>query len=845
MALSNSETFTAMGKISILGFLDDILSHLICLEADRSQDRKELANRLLKILPTICSENGADLNLEQLRKAAMFSRAYLEIIYDHFHQFSKFRVEEQISILQISYGWNPFEKTAKWVFSAPMAKHLRQEELADGLPPRPSADIHLFPFSSPIRKYFGHIVRSRKYKKNLHFFTSLLLGGKRACAEPSDEMIKSSLESHAKTLSKEPEQLKFKNLRSYLHRALMGASRFKSGPLKDTGGASYLTTRSMGGKFEEVVRRFNGCTLMEPIHNSCLYYMDSRGRTLYGREIPSYADIRSQIGEMDNVKAIGLLEALKVRIITTGDAAMSVYLEKHRKQIHDFLRKISCLKALGAPKITESDLADLREKESNLGLNFPWWVSGDYSAATDNLNMAVTKQAIEEICQAIGCEGDIGLMMSSLTGTHLNYPSHPEIESREQKNGQLMGNPMSFPILCLANLAGYWASLEQYLQRPVDINDLPVLINGDDILFRADGEFLSLWRDKIKSLGFSLSIGKYYVHPRVATLNSQFFLDQKEIGYYNPGLLFKGFAGNKKKAQFLPIEAISDELLRGAYNKQRAFARFKHYWGSTLDLATDRGRLNLFLPRSAGGLGGQPYGLVENVDYYISEANKRLAYSLHRLQNHCPIQAEAWTNCPMRENLNCHNSICDNARLPKRAIWMENDPRHEDYQILLKRGLHISPHKKEIELKSFACLEPHSDQTYPSFQMGVPVMAGEPLWLPIGRISPSAGVIPSRFELDAPLDRCHSPSPIQMELPSLDRLDFEDYEKKIITLPPGAFRMDRSFDPKIEARWYRRISQRDRRWLYATYPPPKDLPDPVERKLRVFSGKINPISSSI
>jgi hypothetical protein len=149
-----------------------------------------------------------------------------------------------------------------------------------------------------------------------------------------------------------------------------------------------------------------------------------------------------------------------------------------------------------------------------------------------------------------------------------------------QKNGQLMGSVLSFPILCIANLLCYWNTLRIYqwllensLQSlagssptgafalyldelkifdtlspadallrfetsllrtfaercPIDYNptrlqDLPVLVNGDDILFRSNSLFNAIWENYGYTLaGFQKSVGKNYLSRSYLTINSECF----------------------------------------------------------------------------------------------------------------------------------------------------------------------------------------------------------------------------------------------------------------------------------------------------------------------------------
>jgi hypothetical protein len=109
-----------------------------------------------------------------------------------------------------------------------------------------------------------------------------------------------------------------------------------------------------------------------------------------------------------------------------------------------------------------------------------------------------------------------------------------------QENGQLMGNPLSFPILCVCNYVAYHVSWEQYLGRELTVKEVSqlhyVLINGDDILFRSNPEHYSVWKRVVDSVGLTPSVGKNFFHSRVAQINSELFIDdgREETVYSAP-----------------------------------------------------------------------------------------------------------------------------------------------------------------------------------------------------------------------------------------------------------------------------------------------------------------------
>lgn len=142
------------------------------------------------------------------------------------------------------------------------------------------------------------------------------------------------------------------------------------------------------------------------------------------------------------------------------------------------------------------------------------FVSGDYESATDNLSLAVTVRILSRI---LSHARDIPASVRDFALRSLIA----EIEYRDlggrvvhQQRGQLMGNFLSFPLLCLHNYLAFRWSVPR---------DVPLRINGDDIVFRCRPEELERWRENVGAAGLTLSSGKTMVDGRLFSLNSAFF----------------------------------------------------------------------------------------------------------------------------------------------------------------------------------------------------------------------------------------------------------------------------------------------------------------------------------
>lgn len=259
-----------------------------------------------------------------------------------------------------------------------------------------------------------------------------------------------------------------------------------------------------------------------------------------------------------------------------------------------------------------------------------------------------------------------------------SVPSSPQAEA-QQVNGQLMGNPASFPILAIVNLIGFWQSLEDHLGREVDASDLPVLVNGDDIVFRADDSLFRRWKQTIEQLGLTLSVGKSYVHRSILSLNSELFRmtgsgtsesDFRKIEFLNLGLLRKGFAQKTLPAHACAVAPSLTEVLRGAHDHSRALRRFLHFWRSEVESCTRGGLLNLFLPTAVGGVGAEaPPGL----SFETTLKQRSLAIAMKKSMEESPHEHASLTCALIRRGAG--SASIKREKRPQAAAWTHC--RHE------------------------------------------------------------------------------------------------------------------------------------------------------------------------
>jgi hypothetical protein len=250
-----------------------------------------------------------------------------------------------------------------------------------------------------------------------------------------------------------------------------------------------------------------------------------------------------------------VLEPLKCRLVSKGPPDLYWLSKGLQITLWKHLSRLPATVLVGRP-LFESDLVDLFSKSPQCGPeNSDWydissfsrvrsksgitylkdmrWISVDYKSSTDYINMNLTLLGLKMVLDMLGDripelrKGSPWYeCYMSVLGPHvIHYPGNgvDDIEPFLQTNGQLMGSILSFPFLCMLNLAVFWAAWTEFTQRTWKLEDLPVLVNGDDMLCYAHKSFVPVLQRYQKLVGFVPSPGKYWWHPYLASINTQLF----------------------------------------------------------------------------------------------------------------------------------------------------------------------------------------------------------------------------------------------------------------------------------------------------------------------------------
>lgn len=454
----------------------------------------------------------------------------------------------------------------------------------------------------------------RLAKKDLSFFYSLQKGSKKAWSALGKLKEKAALDKHYERLTTDhgllPEDL---------HDEVVQTSRriFRScrGPVAGTkflpsGSACLQATRREGGAlglFEQyhmpLESREAKIVGKLPVLNASLgawrqsqydIAMDSALRNLHDID-----DAGISAGTSVSVQAIP--EPGKFRIITKGDGYLYSALQPLQGQM------LSDWKHCSAATMRDQDLTEKVRSLDAAVPDMPLWCSVDYEAATDLLKRDATTSALEPLMG----HPLWGLACASLMRGWIEYPDGRVGVARD---GQLMGSPLSFAILCCVNLAVYHTALKRWYRaqksryRRMVMTKLwnQVLVNGDDMLFKGNEELIRIFRQTALDAGLKFSQGKNYSSPDCCMINSQVFRRtggvMRRYGYLNMKLIL-GVSLKSGESHATPTQIGKDlsEMVKLCPWTSCAIPKALSRWGK--DWFGPIYRPNWYLPVHLGGFG--------------------------------------------------------------------------------------------------------------------------------------------------------------------------------------------------------------------------------------------------
>jgi hypothetical protein len=275
-----------------------------------------------------------------------------------------------------------------------------------------------------------------------------------------------------------------------------------------------------------------------------------------------------RFGGLGNMQVIAFPEPGKYRVITKGDGYLFTALQPVQGAM------ISCWKNQPWASMRSSDLTE-KVRLMHVSTHLPYFCSVDYEAATDLLKKDATLYAVQGLLESNPQFSD--LILSAFLPGDLFYGSRKRgtrgfKEPITGIDAQPMGHPLSFPLLCVINLAVLVETLDQWENEEDsefsgDKKDesrrvlATALVNGDDMLFRCTRKMFEIFRAVSASAGLKASAGKNYVSKTFAVINSQYYRvvhgQIQRFGYLNQRLLL---GNNIKDESYCTPEMVSEGL---------------------------------------------------------------------------------------------------------------------------------------------------------------------------------------------------------------------------------------------------------------------------------------------
>jgi hypothetical protein len=202
----------------------------------------------------------------------------------------------------------------------------------------------------------------------------------------------------------------------------------------------------------------------------------------------------------------------KHRVVTMQSAGVKRVLAPVHNALYDHISSFGwCVRGDITKGDFETVLNDRREGES--------FISGDYQSATDNIYLP----AVETIVRVISedpelTEEEREVLLESFTDVRWKRLAFDD--EFVIKRGSMMGNLVSFPLLCLLNKASFDIACDITYDGEVDRKGR---FNGDDCLFCGPPEFFATWARVTSAFGLVVNEEKTGVSRRWMEMNSSIY----------------------------------------------------------------------------------------------------------------------------------------------------------------------------------------------------------------------------------------------------------------------------------------------------------------------------------
>lgn len=502
-------------------------------------------------------------------------------------------------------------------------------------------------FSGWLKKY---IHRRIVVKRDISFAYSLQKGTKKCWTAPGIVNLYNTLKQHREDLSKKitepiPEDLQ-KEIRKNMIRINKRKDSLYGTKFLPSGSACLQAKRADGGVLSlcksatdkitglknlyhtvEQWRRDNYSLFLSKLISGTRtqQFLQSRNREEFDYKIDIENGLKGKVHPSETDRAhqcvVAIIpEAGKYRIVTKGDGYLAGLLQPLQGILIDNWKrtKYSTMKDDDLTVKVNELYKGIVEK--GLISQFPLLQSGDYKRATDLLKAETTKICLESL-EGLVADSYLRIAKYSVTGGYVHYPrtakqaaregfdpkDFPDLDSIVVETGQLMGHPLSFPLLCVINLSCYTKTVDDYNEKfPGRLTDSDVsflkknvIINGDDILFFTNPEFNELWERRTKQAGFEPSIGKNYRSLDTCMINSQVFFKNHEDIFVRKGYFSQKYFVDNSEDPFEYLGGLS-KMFKEYPKSQVSLPEAMAQWRALKKVSFVP---NWFFPRHLGGLG--------------------------------------------------------------------------------------------------------------------------------------------------------------------------------------------------------------------------------------------------
>ncbi|APG77261.1 RNA-dependent RNA polymerase [Wenling narna-like virus 2] len=539
-------------------------------------------------------EDGLDLSAYSTSSVEQVVRCceVYSFIYDQYGYKFLFSPTDQRLWLELG-DKDLLEVYLKWITANILAAVWEQDELV----PLPSslldfsARFPAFGLTTRDDRLFRSMIRSSRRSKKQQRFVYTLYQGKAGCNAMRPELVAAKVVSAVETLATPPEGeesigilghlITKEDIRGQLLRTVTeiygtGHARERRTPgsrRMASSKSSFQYTRSKGGAHEFLVDNAPASMFIQPRILSGFVVYKTQVRPYYTtfqaedwEELQELSRRAAWSEEMD-CYPVGLPEAFKVRVITKGAVHHYNLARRWQPAMWEPLANHPTFELVGTPncqRIMNRFLAKCDPDDDRA------FTSGDYASATDYLDSDLSRSCLEYVCNALRVPfEDTVILAEALTDHRLHYVDSEGVEQvKQQRRGQLMGSPISFPILCLFNaaLTRYALEIASCDSVALDLEDLPMLINGDDLLCRTNPLEYLVWKDIVNFGGLTPSIGKNFRHRTIGTINSEMWTFKHTIhGCPANGTDTAFYQG--KRQPIIEIGLVRGSVKRGTINR--------------------------------------------------------------------------------------------------------------------------------------------------------------------------------------------------------------------------------------------------------------------------------------